>query len=131
MMSEDPREVAAAAVRRLQDAWNAADGEAFGAPFTDDAEFVAIRGDYHTGRETVARGHQAIFDTIYRGSTVAYEVTSARRVAEGVIVAHALSTLTSPGGPLAGTHRALATLVLVSTPEGWRVTSFHNTLVQP
>ncbi len=129
-MPEDSREIADAAARRLQDAWNAADGEAFGAPFTDDAEFVDIRGHYHTGRETVARGHQAIFDTIYRGSAIAYEVASARQIAEGVILAHVRGTLDAPGGPLAGTHHALAALVLVSTREGWRVTSFHNTLVQ-
>lgn len=129
-MSDDARAVAEEVVGRLERAWNAGDGAAFGAPFTDDADFVAIRGDHHRSREAIARGHQAIFDTIYRGSTIRHQVTRARTLADDVILAHSTQTLDAPGGPLVGTHESTSTLVLVRGADGWRIAAFHNTLVQ-
>ena len=40
----EPTEIAETIVKRLEDAWNAGDGAAFGAPFAPDADFVDIRG---------------------------------------------------------------------------------------
>ena len=113
---------------QLEAAWNGADGAGFGAPFTDDADFVDIRGTHHRSRPAIAAGHQAIFDSIYAGSTVAYSVDGAREVAPGVIVSVATSTLDAPGGPLQGVHESRVSAVLVEGPSGWAVASFHNTL---
>ncbi|HEU0298517.1 MAG TPA: SgcJ/EcaC family oxidoreductase [Longimicrobium sp.] len=129
-MSDDTGQVAAELAGQLERAWNAANGAGYGAAFADDADFVAIRGDYHRTREAIARGHQAILDSIYRGSQVRFAVTRARRVADDVIVAHATQTMDAPAGPLAGTHESTSTMVLVRGPQGWRIAAFHNTLVQ-
>ena len=128
-MAQDAVEIARPVVAELEAAWNAADGRAFGAPFTADAEFVAIRGDYHRTRETIAQGHQAIFDTIYKGSTVRYELLDARKLTDDVVVAHARSSLQAPTGPLMGRHNSTMTLVLAREGEIWRIAAFHNTLV--
>ena len=112
----------------LAAAWNAADGAGFGAAFADDADFVDIRGDHHRGRAAIAGGHQAILDSIYAGSTVDYQVESVRPVADGVAVAVLGATLVAPTGPLAGTNRSRATVVLVDTAGTWRITAFHSTL---
>ena len=79
--------IAAGLFEELELAWNRADGAAFGHPFADDADFVDIRGDHHTGIEAIGHGHQAIFDSIYAGSTVQYEIDAAREVAPGCILA--------------------------------------------
>lgn len=113
---------------RLEQAWNDADGQAFGQAFTDDADFVDIRGDHHPGRTAIALGHQGIFDTIYAGSTVRFEVETARAIAPGVVVALARSTMTAPSGPLKGTNHARMTAVLTQGAEGWAIAAFHNTL---
>src|SRR5687768_11283512 len=128
-MAQDAADIARPLIAQLEAAWNAADGAAFSAPFTADADFVAIRGDYHRTREMIAHGHQAIFDTIYKGSTVRYELLQARMLADAVIVAHARSNLQAPAGPLAGQHSAIATLVLTREGESWRIAAFHNTQV--
>src|ERR687893_2365 len=99
-MALDVVNIARPLVAELEAAWNAADGRAFSTPFTEDADFVAIRGDYHRTREAIAHGHQAIFDTIYKGSTVRYELLHARMLADEVIIAHAQSFLQAPAGPL-------------------------------
>ena len=124
---------AAAAVapifQQLEDAWNAADGAAFGAAFTGDADFVNIRGEHHRGAVAIGHGHQAIFDSIYKGSTVEYRPESARRVAPGVIVALAGATLEVPAGPLAGVREARMTVVIVEQDGRRLLSAFHNTLV--
>ena len=107
-----PRSVTEIIIKHLEDAWNAADGTAFGAPFAPDADFVTIRGDMHSG-QAIADGHQQIFDTIYAGSSVRYTVIDARELADRVILARVKATLNAPTGPLAGETDSLASVVLV------------------
>lgn len=130
-MAEGIEGVAAELIGRLERAWNEADGRAFGEPFAFDADFVDIRGEHHRGREAIAAGHQAIFHSIYEGSSVGYELTGARELSGDVILAHATGDLMVPSGPLAGEHGAVQSLVLVRGGDGWEIAAFHNTLVAP
>ena len=124
----DPTTIATTILQQLERAWNDADGAAFGAPFADESDFVDIRGGHHRGKAEIAHGHQAIFDTIYAGSTVRLRLNVARPVAGGIL-AVATSTLDAPGGPLQGIHDARFTMVIAEQGDDWRVASFHNTLV--
>jgi uncharacterized protein (TIGR02246 family) len=130
-MAEGAEGVAAELVGRLERAWNEADGQAFGQPFTPDADFVDIRGEHHRGQEAIAAGHQAIFDSIYKGSSTDYELTGARELSSDVILAHATAVLRAPSGPLAGEHTSVLSLALVRGGNGWKIAGLHNTLVAP
>ena len=126
----DPRQPAETFFAAIESAWNAADGERYGAEFADVTDFVNIRGEHHHGDgDYIGAAHQGIFDTIYRGSSVRYAVDVARPLAPGVVVAHATSTLDAPTGPLLGTHNSKMTVVLVEKGGAWKATAFHNTLV--
>ena len=117
-------------VGELERAWNSADGGAFAAVFTDDADFIDIRGSHHHGRNEIGHGHQAIFDTIYKGSNVRYSVVSATPVGDHAVLGIIAATLDAPGGPLQGVHESRISVVVVNdAATGWRVRSFHNTLV--
>lgn len=124
----DPKSIAETVIKRLEHAWNASDGAAFGTPFAPEADFVTIRGDLHSGEE-IAAGHQQIFDTIYAGSTIRYSVLRARELDDRVILAHVRGTLNVPTGPVAGESNALASVVLVGDGNDYRIAAFHNTLV--
>jgi uncharacterized protein (TIGR02246 family) len=128
-MSVDADRIVSDLVSELEKAWNAADGAGFARPFADDADFVNIRGEHNRSREAIAKGHQGIFNTIYKGSSVQYQVLGVRAIAAGVLLAHVTSTLKAPAGPLAGEHRSLFTMVLVQDQHDWRIAGFHNTLV--
>ena len=121
--------IVAELVGELQEAWNAADGTRFAQPFAEDADFVNIRGEHVRTREVIAKGHQAIFNSIYKGSVVRYEVAGVRAIAPAVLVAHVRSTLKAPTGPLVGEHNSLFTLVLVQQQNSWSIAAFHNTLI--
>ena len=128
-VATDPATIAASLFQQAEDAWNAADGAAFGALFTEESDFVNIRGEHHRGSVAIGRGHQAIFDTIYAGSRVRYEPELARTVAPGTIVALAAATLEVPAGPLQGVHNARMTVVITEQDGRPLITAFHNTLV--
>ena len=123
-----PDVVAGEMLARLEDAWNRADGVAFGAEFTDDASFVNIRGELHVGAAAIGGGHAGIFATIYADSTNHMELVEARYAGDAV-VATSRHTLEVPAGPLAGTHRATSTSVLAQQDGQWRFVASHNTLV--
>jgi uncharacterized protein (TIGR02246 family) len=131
-LNTDPRTVARDALKRLESAWNDADGPAFGRVYAPAASFVTIRGEHIVGSTAIGAGHAGIFSTIYAGSVNRMELVRAEEVSEAVIVAVSRNTLDCPTGPLAGRHDAMSTSVLVR-PEAadgdWLIVSTHNTLV--
>lgn len=112
----------------LEAAWNAGDGQAFGSPFSADADFVTIRAEHLRGRDAIAAGHAAIFRTIYAGSINRFRMETARLLRPDVGLVHVEATLKAPAGPLAGTHVARFSLVLVREAGAWQIASLHNTL---
>ena len=128
-MTNDPHVIARQLVERLETAWNGADGDNFGEPFASDADFVDIRGTHHKGRYAIGAGHQAIFDSIYRGNAIRYSVDSVRLIDSNTLLAHGSVELDAPSGPLQGTSQATCSLVATATNSRWEIASFHNTLV--
>jgi uncharacterized protein (TIGR02246 family) len=132
-------------VARAEAAWNASDSTAFAAEMADDVAFINVLGERHTGRETVARGHRHIFDTIYKGSRVRYTVDAVRFIRPDVALAFLHAKLISrlPPNAIASAARqsqidgdmheseARPTMVLAKDDGRWRIVAFHNTSVAP
>ena len=98
--------------------------------FAEETDFVNIRGEHHRGGRTmVSQAHQAIFDTIYAGSTVSYRVDIARALTPDCVLAVVTSTLVAPSGPLHGTNHSRISATFIRQGDGWFITAFHNTLV--
>ena len=101
-----------------------------GEVFADETEFVNIRGEHFTGDGAmIGQAHQGIFDTIYLGSTMHYDVDVAREIAPGCIVAVVTSTLDAPSGPLQGVNQSRITVVITEQEGRWSIIAFQNTLV--
>jgi uncharacterized protein (TIGR02246 family) len=135
--NDEPRAIAARFIELLQSAWNRADGAGFAVPFADDADFVNIRGELFHGRAEIGRGHDMIFNTIYKGSTVRLEVVDARFVTADCLVFHGRATLQVPRGPFQGTISSTQTLLAVRSDvsastgdRAWQIAAFHNTVRQ-
>ena len=59
-------------------AWGRGDGQAYGALFTDDAEYIAFDGAITKGRRTIADWHQQLFDTWLKGTRLVGQIDSLR-----------------------------------------------------
>lgn len=116
-------------VYELEQAWNAADGAAFAAPFTEDADFIHILGGYYTGRAAIEAGHRMIFGTIYKGSTVRYGVERIRFLGPDValIFLRQHLQLFEDGQPRE--LEARPTVVAVRVEDQWRIAAMQNTRI--
>lgn len=130
-MTEEATQIVAPIVQGLEAAWNAGSGARFGAAFADDADFVDIRAEYHSGKQSISFGHQAIMDTIYKGSVNKYSLVNARHITPDVIVAQVSAELQVPAGPLAGRNQSMFTIVLRRDGDAWAIVALQNTLVPP
>lgn len=113
-------------VSQLCEGWNAGSGEAFAAPFTEDADYVIIDGRYVKGRPIIAVGHQQIFDTVYKGSHNTAVIKGIRFLRDDVALVHVQWDLSWQQGE----HSAISTLVLTKEDGSWGVAAFQNTRVE-
>jgi uncharacterized protein (TIGR02246 family) len=116
-------------VRQLEAGWNAKSGAQFARPFAPDADYVVINGMYIKGREAIAEGHQRIFDTIYRESTLSLSVKQVRMLRSDVAVVHVNGTNRYARDGEAHTSEAIITLVMTKESGAWKIAAFQNTQV--
>lgn len=114
-------------VKRVEAGWNAGDGEAFAAPFAEDADYVIVNGMHERGRATIAQGHKYIFSTIYKGSNNTYTVEDVRFLRPDVAVAHVHHVLKFNAGETTQEVQARSTWVLTKNDGEWRIDAFQNT----
>jgi uncharacterized protein (TIGR02246 family) len=113
------------------DGWNQGDGQAYAAPFTEDADYVIVDGTHIKGRETIASGHQYIFDTVFRGSKMEGHVTDIRFLSANVALLHSFCVLQMPNQVGGITEQpATQTIVAHQQSNGWRFTAFQNTRIE-
>ena len=73
-------------VRLLEDAWNSSNSQRFASVFAEDTDFITVMGKHYNGRGPIGAGHQAIFDTIYKGSRNRYTIEGVRFIRPDVVV---------------------------------------------
>ena len=86
-----------AILHRMIEAWNAGDGTAFAAPFTDDVDFVVWEGTHLGWRQELAVFTQQIFDTVVKGSRLEGEVKFVRFLSSTLAVMHSVVRTTLAG----------------------------------
>jgi hypothetical protein len=103
--------IAETVIKRLEDAWNAGDGAAFGAPFALEADFVTLRGDLLSGEEIAIKGSRhgnfsRALDsgnlTIIRAAAAELTAVSTSRTRSGSHCAPATRSLRTPSERLCG-----------------------------
>jgi uncharacterized protein (TIGR02246 family) len=113
--------------QRMIDAWNAGDGAAFAAPFTDDADFVAWEGTHLKGRLEITSFHEQAFETIAKGSRLNGEVKFVRLLGPAVAVMHSVVSVTLAGQNAASPGRDSMQLTVVAKRNGqWRGVALMN-----
>ena len=116
-------------VKQLETGWNTKSGAVFAKPFAEDADYVVINGNYIKGRAIIETQHQRIFDTIYKDTTLSLTVKQIRFLRPDVAVVHVSGQRVGPGKDQ--NQEAMMTLVMTKEKQGWVITAFQNTSVQP
>ncbi|MEV2220739.1 SgcJ/EcaC family oxidoreductase [Nocardia vinacea] len=121
-----------AVFQQVMQTWTDNDAAAFGALFTDDSDYVSYDGTRASGREEHQANHDKLFRGVLAGSALVGELESIRYVTPDVAIVHGTASVLMPWRSRLPERRlSRQTLVLVRTPEGWRITAIHNGRVRP
>lgn len=74
----------------LMDCWNRGDGNAYGALFEENADYVAFNGSHTKGREAIAAQHQQLFETFLKGTRLRGQVKNLRFLSPNIALLHAI-----------------------------------------
>ena len=115
------------------DAFSRHDAKAWVKFCTPDAQLVTVRGESMNGVGEIEKGLTTIFQTRGRNVTLKTLDVAVRFIRPDVALAHVtneLSGLVSPEGQTLPPHQELSIRVLVKDQGAWRITAFHNTILQ-
>ena len=117
-----------AAIERLfetmADAWARADGVAFASVFAEDADFTNITAQSLRGREAIARHHNQIFATVYRGTAMHTVESRVKLIHPDVATVERLSGVRMASGE----RRAHMLAVVLRKAGAWEIQALHNML---
>ena len=116
-------------VKQMETGWNKKSGAMFAKPFAEDADYVVINGNYIKGRAAIEAGHQRIFDTIYKDTTLTLTVKQIRFLRPDVAVVHVNGQRVGPTKDVV--NDAMITIVMTKQKDGWLIAAFQNTAVAP
>ena len=108
---------------QMEEGWNQHDGAAYARVFAEDADFIAVTGLRAHGRETIARGHQEIFDTVFAGTSITLAAHEIRYLRPDVALVDATSTMSGLAGAPPVSHPFA---VAVKDRSGWSLCALHN-----
>ncbi|WGH79836.1 SgcJ/EcaC family oxidoreductase [Jannaschia ovalis] len=114
-------------------AWMARDGDALGALFAEDADFVNVTGIWWRDRAAIAKAHGYALRSFFANTRLSAGTVTIRDLGD-VAVIHARMALqgqTAPDGTEAGARRTIFSFVLHRRDDGWTCVSAQNTDVVP
>jgi uncharacterized protein (TIGR02246 family) len=117
--------------QEMQDGWNQGDGQAFAAHFTEDADYIVVNGTHLKGRQAIATALQQQFETRFRGSRLQGFVKNIRFLSDDIALVHLHGRPQIPDQAVPAPEQySIQTLIGIRQDDGWRFTSFQNTLIQ-
>src|SRR5215213_7009347 len=113
--------------------WNRADGAAYGALFTDDADYIDVTGTRTCGGAAIGTAHQFLWDRFLKGSILeASDDADIQLIAPDVAIVIATGAARLAGQAAAQADRqSINTTVLVKRDGVWRIRAFQNSRIQP
>ncbi len=122
-----------AVIAATTDAFSRRDAKAWVKFCTPDAQLVTVRGESMEGAAQIEKGLATIFQTRGRAVSLKTLEVRVRFIRPDVALAHVtneLSGLLAPDGRIMPPHQELSVRVFVKDGGAWRITAFHNTILQ-
>ncbi len=117
-------------VQSMQEGWNTKNGNLFASRFADDCDYVVVNGMYLKSKNTVAMGHQNIFNTFYRETSLELQLKDARYLTDDIVVAHVTARRFGNVNGVYEDVKAIITLTLQKKNGEWNIAAFQNTEIK-
>jgi uncharacterized protein (TIGR02246 family) len=118
--------------RQMMEGWNKGSSQAFAAPFTEDADFIAFDGTRFKGRQEIALAHQPLFDKWLKGTRLVEYSTQVRVLRPDIALMQVIGGTVMRGQTEPAPERvSIQTLVAVKRDSHWWLASFQNTRIRP
>jgi uncharacterized protein (TIGR02246 family) len=130
LLDESDKAAIRSVIAGLETGWNKGSASAFVKDFAVDADFINVYGGYGSGREAIRKALDRLLASTYAGSRVRFNVETVRLLSHSVALAHVRAHLSVRSAPISGEMRALLNLVLQRGSDGWKIASYHNTLIE-
>ncbi|WP_064745757.1 SgcJ/EcaC family oxidoreductase [Paenibacillus sp. UNC451MF] len=115
---------------KLKLAWDRGDGEAYGACFTEDADYVTFQGDHLQGRRAIADTHQELWNSVLRGSTLEGEIKKIHFITPELAIFHGLGAVKLKWQKTAPKKRdSINTNVAIKQNGEWKIAAFQNSRI--
>jgi uncharacterized protein (TIGR02246 family) len=122
-----------AVISAITEAFNKHDAKAWTRLATPDAQLITVRGESMNGVAEIEKGLTAIFQTRNSNAILKTLEVRVKLIRPDVALAHVTSELSGvlgPDGQKLPAHRELSQRVFVKDQGVWRITAFHNTMLQ-
>lgn len=126
MTRESDEQAIRDAFAALDDAWARHDADAYGALFTDDADYVTFAGTHYKGRADIVESHRALWERFLKGTKLDGELTSLQFLTDDVAVLHSRGAVRKGDKP-AKRKDKVQTTIAVRRDGRWQFAAFHNT----
>ncbi len=113
----------------LISAWAKNSAEDYAAVFTHDAEYIVASGVVEHGRAEIIAGHQQIFDTWAKGSTLRGEITSIKWLTPDVALVLAGGSVLEAGSTDSDEVTVYSLVALRDVAGKWLFAAYQNTPV--
>ncbi|MFH9725071.1 SgcJ/EcaC family oxidoreductase [Streptomyces sp. NPDC017254] len=124
------RDAVCGVLSSLAAAWGAADADAYGALFTQDATYTTYVGTHYQGRGDIIEAHRALFGGFVKGTKLADSILGIRFLGPDAAVVTSRGDTYTGGRP--GELSKVQTYTLTREADGrWRIAAFQNTQRQP
>jgi uncharacterized protein (TIGR02246 family) len=118
--------------QQMMEGWNKGSSEAFAAPFTEEADFIAFDGTRFKGRQEIISSHEPLFEKWMKGSRLVEYAMDIRLLDQNSALIHVVGGTVMPGQVEPSPERdSIQTLVAVRRRGKWWLTAFQNTRIRP
>jgi uncharacterized protein (TIGR02246 family) len=118
--------------------WNRGDSAAWSAPFSEDADFVNIRGDAFHGRAAIIEQHRRILSGPFLGSHSTITIRQCTEISPGIALVETVHEVTGfkflPPGIVPTSEGVLKTrmkYIAVKQGDAWHFVAAQNTAILP
>lgn len=119
-------------------AWNKGDGVAWVQDFSEDADFINLRGDVFQGKAEITRRHVMILGAFFKGTHIEIKIRKTTFLSNTVALVETDQTVTgfkelAPGitATSPGTLVTHMKYVMVSHAGDWKIVAGQNTAILP